>query len=188
MLIPTKVRIVEAADDLFYRQGFERTTFADISSAVNISRGNFYYHFKTKDEILNSVISYRIEKTESLLQKWDKCDDNPRDRIVKFINILVVNRDKIRNYGCPVGTLTMELSKLSHPAQTDANRLVLLFKNWLKSNFRKLGIKNEAEFYALHLLARSQGVATISNALKSKKFVMNEIKDMTDWLDSVLAV
>jgi AcrR family transcriptional regulator len=33
--------IIEAADGLFYREGFEHTSFADIAGAVRISRGNF---------------------------------------------------------------------------------------------------------------------------------------------------
>ena len=43
----TRQDIVEKADLLFYQHGFENTSFADIADAVGISRGNFYYHFKT---------------------------------------------------------------------------------------------------------------------------------------------
>ncbi|HSX63230.1 MAG TPA: helix-turn-helix domain-containing protein, partial [Pseudoxanthomonas sp.] len=50
----TRDHIVEAADQLFYQQGYERTSFSDIAEAVQISRGNFYYHFKSKDEILDA--------------------------------------------------------------------------------------------------------------------------------------
>ena len=57
----TRDHIVEAADQLFYRQGYEHTSFADIADAVHISRGNFYYHFKTKDEILDAVINVAAE-------------------------------------------------------------------------------------------------------------------------------
>ena len=52
----TRETIVEAADDLFYRQGFEHTSFSDIAERVQISRGNFYYHFKSKDEILEKSL------------------------------------------------------------------------------------------------------------------------------------
>ncbi len=59
----TRDRIVQAADQLFYRQGFEHTSFSDIADDVQISRGNFYYHFKTKDEILDAVINVRLVDT-----------------------------------------------------------------------------------------------------------------------------
>ena len=59
----TRDHIVEAADRLFYRQGYEHTSFADIADAVQISRGNFYYHFESKDEILDAVIGARLANT-----------------------------------------------------------------------------------------------------------------------------
>ena len=54
-------RIVAAADQLFYIQGYENTSFSDIAEAVDISRGNFYYHFKSKDDILSAVLDARLE-------------------------------------------------------------------------------------------------------------------------------
>ena len=68
----TRDHIVEAADRLFYRHGFEHTSFSNIADAVRISRGNFYYHFKSKDEILDAVIRQRLAGTEAMLQLWDQ--------------------------------------------------------------------------------------------------------------------
>ena len=66
----TRDQIVEAADRLFYRQGYEHTSFSDIADVVRISRGNFYYHFKTKDEILDAVIEARLADTRAMLDQW----------------------------------------------------------------------------------------------------------------------
>ena len=61
-----------AADRLFYRQGYEHTSFADIADAVRISRGNFYYHFKTKDEILDAVIDGAArQRPSATLARWE---------------------------------------------------------------------------------------------------------------------
>jgi AcrR family transcriptional regulator len=48
----TRDHIIEAADQLFYQQGFEHTSFAHIAEAVNISRGNFYYHLEPRTKSL----------------------------------------------------------------------------------------------------------------------------------------
>lgn len=69
--MPTRDSIVQAADTLFYERGFEHTSFADIADAVKISRGNFYYHFKTKDEILTAVVAARMERTRAMLTQWE---------------------------------------------------------------------------------------------------------------------
>ena len=116
----TRAQIVEAADQLFYERGFEHTSFADIAAQVQISRGNFYYHFRTKDEILDAVIRQRLENTQAMLDDWEAEGAGPAERITSFIQILIVNQSKIMAFGCPVGTLTSELAKLGHPSQAGA--------------------------------------------------------------------
>jgi TetR/AcrR family transcriptional repressor of nem operon len=39
----------------------------------------------------------------------------------------------------------------------------------------------------MHLLARSQGVATLAAAFHDEKFIRQEVKQMCDWLDSCAA-
>ena len=178
----TRDQIVEAADRLFYQNGFENTSFADIADAVRISRGNFYYHFKSKDEILDAVIGVRLTNTQAMLTKWES--EEPKDRIRSFIHMLIANRADIKRYGCPVGTLCTELAKLNHSSQAEANRLFTLFRTWLRRQFVLLGREADADTLAMHLLARSQGVATLANAFHDEKFIRQEVQQMHEWLAS----
>lgn len=180
----TREQIVDAADRLFYRQGYEHTSFSDIAEAVRISRGNFYYHFRSKDEILEAVIALRLANTQDMLEQWEKDGGDPAERIRSFIHILIANRPKIMRYGCPVGTLCNELAKLDHASQDDANRLFTLFRTWLRRQFELLGRGADADALAMHLLARSQGVATLANAFHDKAFVDQEVSEMCDWVTS----
>jgi len=181
----TRRQIVDAADDLFYGQGFAQTSFADIAAAVNISRGNFYYHFRTKDEILDAVIDKRLSDREALLARWDETDDRPEDRIACFIRIVITNQTKIMAYGCPVGTLTTELSKLDHPSKDKANRIMALFRDWLVRQFEALGSGAQAKDHALHVLGWSQGVATLAQAFRDEIYVRREVDGILAWLDGV---
>jgi AcrR family transcriptional regulator len=178
----TRNRIVEAADRLFYRRGFERTSFADIADAVGISRGNFYYHFKSKDEILEAVIARRLVNTRTMLQGWEIEGEAPADRIRSFIHILIANRADIKRYGCPVGSLCSELVKLNHRAQAEANALLTLFRSWLRLQFERLGRKTDADALAMHLLAFSQGVAMLASAFQDESFIEREVEAMCAWL------
>jgi AcrR family transcriptional regulator len=180
----TRDHIVEAADQLFYRQGYEHTSFSDIADAVRISRGNFYYYFKTKDEILDAVIGLRLANTRKMLEEWENNGENPAERIRSFIQILITNQAKIMLYGCPVGTLSAELAKLDHVSQAEANKLLTLFRGWLSRQFMLLGREADADGLAMHLLARSQGVATLANAFHDEKFIEQEVQQMYAWLDS----
>jgi len=186
MTLQTRTEIVARADDLFYRQGYERTSFADIAAAVKISRGNFYYHFKTKDEILDAVIDLRAERTRAMLDSWAEGANSPRARLVAFIRMLIANRAKIMRFGCPVGTLCGELSKLDHAAQKGANKIMAQFADWLTERFVDAGKRGRAPELARHLLARAQGVSALANALHDEKFIRREVAAMEKWLDGEL--
>lgn len=183
----TRDLIVEAADGLFYRQGYANTSFADIAGAVQISRGNFYYHFKTKDEILDAVIAHRLATTAAMLERWAQAGATPIERLRSFAHMLVANRDPIMRYGCPVGSLCGELAKLGHASQAEANKLFALFRDWLRRQFEALGYTREADAMAMHLLVRSQGIATLANALGDEDFLQREVGYIDAWLDALPA-
>lgn len=178
----TREQIVEAADLLIYQRGYDHTSFADIAQAVGISRGNFYYHFRTKDEILDAVIERRLAVTGALLQRWEAEADGPADRIRSFILILIMNRTKIMSYGCPVGTLSAELAKLEHDAQAGATAIFELFRTWLCRQFSLLGRGEDADKLAMHVLARSQGIASLANAFHDEAFLRHEVDLLLAWL------
>jgi TetR/AcrR family transcriptional repressor of nem operon len=184
----TREQIVDAADQLFYKRGFEATSFADIAKVVNISRGNFYHHFKTKDEILDGVIEKRVADRVAMMGRWESAGATPEERILGFVDILTVNGDKIMQYGCPIGTLTSELAKLNHAARGEANQLFSVFRSWLARQFAAAGHEEaEADRLAMHLLMRSQGVATLLNAFHDREFAAREVELMREWVGAVLA-
>jgi hypothetical protein len=108
----------------------------------------------------------------------------PEDRIRSFIHILITNRTKIKRYGCPVGTLCLELAKLSHASRAEANKLFTLFRAWLRRQFTLLGREEDADELAMHVLVFSQGVATLANTFQDETFIRQEVKRMDDWLDA----
>lgn len=174
----TREAIIASADDLFYRQGFAATGFADIAAAVGISRGNFYYHFRTKDEILEAVIARRLASTAQMLARWEVETDDPAERIRAFIHILITNGARIMDHGCPVGTLCNELAKLDHAARPSAARVFTLFREWLAHHFALLGHGAEADELALRVLSFTQGVATLATAFRDDAWVTREVECM----------
>jgi AcrR family transcriptional regulator len=179
-------RIISAADQLFYKQGYENTSFGDIADDIGISRGNFYYHFKTKDEILNAVIESRVSDIQHMLSEWSKQYPDPRQRILHYIDLLTQNQDNIKSHGCPFGSLCTELAKLEHGMLKDASQMLAVMRNWLTVQLQELGLGKDARQVAMHLLARSQGIATITNAFEDQAFLRQEVKRLKQWLDEVI--
>ena len=67
----TKGRIIQAAWQLFYRQGYDDTTVEEIIEESGTSRGSFYHYFEGKDALLSSVSYLFDEKYEELMAAMD---------------------------------------------------------------------------------------------------------------------
>lgn len=64
--------IMDAAWELFYRNGYENTTINDIIRKAGTSKGGFYYYFKAKDELLNSLYAFFDREYEKFYKTMDK--------------------------------------------------------------------------------------------------------------------
>ena len=67
----TKGKIVSAAWQLFYRQGYDDTTIDEIVEVSGTSRGSFYHYFEGKDALLSSLSYLFDEKYEELTETMD---------------------------------------------------------------------------------------------------------------------
>lgn len=62
----TKSRIIKAAWNLFYKNGYEHTTVDEIIAASKTSKGTFYHYFKGKEALLNTLSYLFDDKYEEL--------------------------------------------------------------------------------------------------------------------------
>ncbi len=61
--------IIEAADELFARYGYERTSMEDIARHLNIGKGSIYLEFSTKEEILMTILRRHAERIYDFMEK-----------------------------------------------------------------------------------------------------------------------
>lgn len=57
-----KQELLDAALKLFYEKGYERTSVNDIIDVVEVTKGAFYYYFKSKEEVLENIAWQQAEK------------------------------------------------------------------------------------------------------------------------------
>lgn len=61
--------IIEAADELFARYGYERTSMEDIARQLNIGKGSIYLDFSTKEEILITILRRHAHRMYEFMEK-----------------------------------------------------------------------------------------------------------------------
>ena len=180
-------RIVDAADRLFYSRGYNQTSFSDISDETGIPRGNFYYYFKTKEEILEAVVESRVAIFKSMLELCDSQSSDPRERLLLFAGMPVENEEQIIQYGCPIGTLSSELAKdqVHEISNTKLTAVFDLLIAWCTQQFQALGFDTHAKQYAMDLVARLQGNTIIANVYNDSEFLTRTTNDVKKWLKQI---
>lgn len=78
-------KLLQVAAHLFRNKGYERTTVRDLASAVGIQSGSIFHHFKSKDEILRSVMEETVRYNTALMHAALAEADGVRERVLALI-------------------------------------------------------------------------------------------------------
>lgn len=87
----TRTRIQDIALRLFTEQGYEATSLREIAEELGVTKAALYYHFKTKDDIVASLVDERVQQLEDLLTWVRSQPRTPRTRrelVVRYARIL----------------------------------------------------------------------------------------------------
>ncbi|MEU8369520.1 TetR/AcrR family transcriptional regulator [Micromonospora tulbaghiae] len=63
----TRERIQAVALELFTEQGYEKTSLREIAERLGVTKAALYYHFKSKDEIVTSLVDDRLRRMDELI-------------------------------------------------------------------------------------------------------------------------
>jgi TetR/AcrR family transcriptional repressor of nem operon len=110
--------------------GYQKTSLDDVLRESGVGKGNFYYHFKSKEElghaILEQVIQSFLERT--LEPCFTGESSRPLTQIRCFLDRVVeIQRRSNCVGGCPLGNLAAELSDVHEGFRT---RLAEVFSAW----------------------------------------------------------
>lgn len=85
-----KNEILDVAERLFSIKGYDKCTVNDILNAVGIAKGTFYYYFKSKEEVLDSIIE---RLTELIVEKAKVvASSSELSPVMKILNIIISMR------------------------------------------------------------------------------------------------
>ncbi len=179
-------RLTAAAARVLHEQGVERTTLADIAREADVPVGNVYYYFKTKDELVRAALSEHSAYLDELTGRLDELAD-PRDRLKALVQGWIDQRDLAARFGCPTGTLAVELDKRADgDLDAEAGAVIRRLLDWAGGQFRELGLP-DPDGLALTLVAGYQGMSLLTNALRDPGVMSREGARLLRWLDSLEA-
>jgi len=125
----TREAVVQAATRLMHVRGYRNTSLDDVLRESGVGKGNFYYHFRSKEDlgyaILDKIIAMFLERT---LEPCFSGTDTPLVQIRCFLDrVLEAQRQRKCVGGCAMGNLASELSDVHEGFRA---RLASVFTAW----------------------------------------------------------
>jgi TetR/AcrR family transcriptional repressor of nem operon len=120
----TREDIVDAALRLVHVRGFNNTSVEDILKESGFGKGNFYYYFKSKDELGFAILERVLEHLNSeLIEKSFDQSKNPWQQLNDFLDELVERaRQRECSGGCILGNLAVEMSDIHEEFRLRLNK------------------------------------------------------------------
>ena len=84
----TRQRILDIAVDLFIEQGYAGTSVRDISERLGMTKGSLYYHFASKEEVLNALVAPLLEDLDQFVLDAGAAGKVDRDLLERLVNLL----------------------------------------------------------------------------------------------------
>lgn len=189
----TRLRLVQAAFQEFYRNGFQGTGLGAILEQAGVSKGALYNHFASKQDlgyaVVDEVITSGVDRF--WLQPYREID-NPIDATLALFGGLAEHPPRdLFVYGCPANNLIQEMAPLDPGFQTRLVRLMDFWISGMAQAFRDgqnrglVRLDVAADDIALFILATFEGgVGLAKNAQDASMFVRT-IDQLRGYLESL---
>lgn len=189
----TRQNILQKAFELIYSHGYQTTSVDEIIATTQVTKGAFYYHFKTKDEMGLAIINERMKPTfkNTFIEPFQS-NVNPLDTIYNLMyHLLIENEDLKVEYGCPASNFTQEMAPWNIEFTKALNELSLEWEkamiNAIEKGKENGTIKSEvtAKEVTVFVMSGYWGVRNLGKLENSKGVYLIYLKGLKSYFNSL---
>ena len=114
---PTRETLLAAAEGLINDQGFAATSIDQIIDRAGVTKGTFFYHFKSKNDLARALVDRYARGDQELLhssmERATRLADDPLQQLLIFVGLLIEvaeQLDETEQPGCLFATYCFEMS------------------------------------------------------------------------------
>ncbi|MBW3521578.1 TetR/AcrR family transcriptional regulator [Chryseobacterium sp. NKUCC03_KSP] len=189
----TRQNILQKAFELIYTNGYQTTSVDEIIATTQVTKGAFYYHFKTKDEMGLAIINERMRPTfkNTFIEPFQSNVD-PLDTIYDLMyHLLMENEDLKVEYGCPASNFTQEMAPWNIEFTKALNELSLEWEKAMIDAIEK-GKENgkirsdiSAKEVTVFVMSGYWGVRNLGKLENSKGVYLIYLKGLKSYFDTL---
>lgn len=174
----SRTKILDAAFELFAKQGFHSTSISAIAKSAGVAKGLIYNYFEKKEDLMTAIVYRGLEETEGIVQEIIKAEPGkPRLRLMieMTFRFLVDNYD----YQKLMASLALQIDQFPHLAELVAGK----YKSMIPMLMNELAVAghSDPEKHATILGATLDGIGmqylvmrSIAPLEKMKQYLIEE--------------
>jgi TetR/AcrR family transcriptional regulator, transcriptional repressor for nem operon len=189
--LATRERIVAAAAELIFERGVAETTTQNVCDAAGVSFSQLYHYFDDKMKLVRAVIAHQTDAVLGAQRKFLGNLDSIGALRAWRNHLVAIQHAMGCEGGCPLGSLSSELSEKSTDARAD---LATGFERWeegIRSGLRAmharelLPAETDPDKLALAMLAALQGGLALTQLRRQTAPLEAALDTMIDYLESL---
>ena len=191
----SKTRLLEAALSVIRAKGYSATRVEDICAAAGVTKGSFFHHFDTKEELALEAAAYWDSVTSGLFSTAEY-HRQPRalDRLLAYVEMRkALLKGELPDFTCLVGTMVQEVYGTQPTIREACERSISGHAATLEADIaeamRDAGIQTgwTAASLALHTQAVIQGAFILAKAKGSAEFAAESLDHLRRYIELLFA-
>lgn len=192
----SKTRILNAALDVFRAKGYAATRIEDICAEAGLTKGSFFHHFRSKEELAIEAAAHWGSQAGALFAEAPyQVLADPRERLLAYVDFRQgLMRGELVQFTCFGGTLIQEVFQ-SHPQIRDActetfDRHGAALTQDIADAIAKYGSDGNwtPESLALHIQAVIQGAFILAKAKQDPEAGAQCVAHLRRYLEALFPI
>ena len=176
--------IMHTALSLFAKKGFYVTTIADIAKELNMSVGNMYNYFSSKESLAKELLIYTSKKFGDEIRKINDLNISSKEKINKIIELyftMAIEQPEMVDYFMRVYLSNKEIFNNGCEGMLCVSAFVTEIMIFFENGVRRKELKNQDFFVAFGLfMGYIGGIVFLNNDGVLPKPLMEYSKDISE--------
>lgn len=187
----SKTKLLDAALKVVRTKGYNATRIEDICAEAGLTKGSFFHHFKSKDELALAAMAHYDSLSEALFASAPYHDAaDPLSRLISYVEFRkAILRGDLPDFTCFAGTIVQEAYR-THPDLAAAGERSIVghakvLEADVRAAMREHGIRRTwtAKSLTLYMQAVIQGSLILAKATGSAKVAAESLDHLRRYLE-----
>jgi TetR/AcrR family transcriptional regulator, transcriptional repressor for nem operon len=189
-------KLLDAALSVIRAKGYSATSVEELCTAAGVTKGAFFHHFKSKDELAVAAADYWSEMTGALFAAAPYHDHgDPLDRVLAYVDFRrALLRGGVPDFTCLVGTMVQETYETAPAIREACERCITGHAATLEADIeaamcaRSMTPAWTARSLALHTQAVIQGAFILAKATGGAAIAADSIDHLRRYIEMLFGV